>query len=56
MVCRNGNFSKEEKNLNLLGTKDGVTGDFRLDTREDDDLNITVTFKSCWNLGRKKNL
>lgn len=26
------------------------------DTREDDDPNITVTFKSCWNLGRKKKI
>lgn len=51
MVCRNNNFSWEEKNLDLLGTKGGVTEDFRLGTGEKDDSNITIMFKSCYNLG-----
>lgn len=46
MIHRNDSFSWEEKNLDLLGTKD-----FRLGTGEKDDSNITITFKSCYNRG-----
>lgn len=51
MVHQNGNFSYKEKNLNLLGTKGGVSGDFRLGKGKWKTLVLLITLKSFWNLG-----